>query len=129
MAGTHCLVNNPRLISLLALVLLATTGRAANLYFDTTNASGLTPGTATWDVGATPVWATTNNPGVTAPGLWSNGNDAFFQTAGGNTVTISGSIQTNTLTQATNGTTTTFTGGTLQIGNGTTATLTNSGNS
>ena len=88
---------------------------AASVYFDTSATSGLTPGTAQWDVGTTAAWATSSSPGTTAPVVWANGNDAYFQTAGVNTVTISGTVIANTLTQTTNSTATTITGGLLQI--------------
>lgn len=100
--------------------------QAALQYFDTTNASGLTAGTATWDAGTTSTWATSASPGTAAPTTWTNGNDAFFQTAGVNTVTISGTVIANSVTQTTNSTATTIGSGTLQIGS---AGLTNSGNS
>ncbi len=114
-----------RLLAFVAAWLAVSSARAVNQYFDTSSASNLTAGTATWDVGATAAWAATTTPGATAPVVWANGNDAFFQTAGANTVTISGTVIANTLTQTTNGTVTTISGGTLQLG----TTLTNSGNS
>ncbi len=101
--------------------------KAANLYFDVSSASNLTPGTAQWDVGSTAAWAVSAAPGATAPGLWSNANDAFFQTAGTNTVTISGTVIANSVTQTIGGTATTISGGTLQLGNGTTGTISNTG--
>ena len=113
----------------LAVAAVFSTARAsaANRYFDVSNGNNLTAGVATWDVGTTAAWAASATPGATAPGLWANADDAFFQTAGANTVTISGTVQANTLTQTTSGTITTITGGTLQIGNGTAGTMTNSG--
>ncbi len=92
--------------------------QAASAYYDISNASGLTPGAATWDAGTTPAWATSATPGTAAPGVWTNGDDAFFQTTGTNTVTISGTVIANSLTQTLGGTTTTISSGTLQLGLG-----------
>lgn len=117
-----------RAIAFTCLLLCGTLGRAAARYFDVSNASNLTPGTATWDVGVTSAWATSATPGATAPGIWANNNEAFFQTGGTNTVTISGTIAANALTQTTTGTVTTISGGILQLGNGTAGTLSNTGN-
>ncbi|BCU77859.1 autotransporter-associated beta strand repeat-containing protein [Luteolibacter sp. LG18] len=91
---------------------------AASQYFDTTNASGLTAGTATWDTGVTAAWANSAAPGTASPVVWIAGSDAFFQTGGTNTVTVSGTVDANSLTQTVNGTATTIGGGTLQIGAG-----------
>lgn len=90
----------------------------ANQYFDPSVASGLNPGTAVWDAGVTDAWANTATPGTTAPGKWTDGNDAFFQTGGANVVTLSGSITARSLTQV-SGTTTLAGSGTLAIVGGT----------
>ena len=121
----HLLCSTAAMAALLAVMGLST-AHAASAYYDTSNASGLTPGAATWDAGTTPAWATSATPGTADPGLWTNGNDAFFQTGGTNTVTISGTVIANSLTQTTNGTVTTISGGTLQLGLGG---LANTGNS
>lgn len=107
-----------RLFTLTVLGLSSPALFADPLYYDTGTGSGLTGGAGTWDAGTTSVWATNASPGTDAPGLWTDGSDAFFQTGVANTVTISGTVLANSLTQTTNGTVTTVSGGTLQLGAG-----------
>jgi autotransporter-associated beta strand protein len=118
-------------VSLLALAiapaLVPTTGQAAVQYWDVSNANNLTSGSSVWDTGTTAAWANSATPGTASPVVWVNGNDAFFQTAGANTVTLDSAVIANLVTQATNGTQTNISGtGTLTITSGS---LTNSGNS
>ena len=114
----------------LAALLIPGTSPAVSLYFDTSAANGLNAGAATWDVGTTSVWATSPVPGTEAPGVWSNGSDAFFETGGVNTITISGAVSASSVTQSviSSGTATTIGGGTLQISVGglTNTTISNS---
>ena len=91
---------------------------AADQYFDSSSASGLTAGSATWDAGSTAAWASSSTPGTAAPGIWENGNDAFFQTGGTSTVTLSGSVAAASLTHA-SGSTTLIGGGSLALTSGT----------
>jgi autotransporter-associated beta strand protein len=71
-----------------------------------TAAGALTPGNGTWDAGTSPFWSTT--PDGASLTTWTDDSDAFFVTAGGNTVTLSGLVKVNSLQQATNGTSTTI---------------------
>lgn len=100
---------------------------AASLYWDISTTSGLTAGSGTW--GTSSFWATSSSPATTAPGAWTPGSDAFFQTGGSNTVAIAaGGVSANSITQTTNTTATTISsgGGSLTItGN---AGVVNSGN-
>jgi len=100
---------------------------AANRYWDVSAASGLTSGNGTW--GTSSFWATSSSPGTTAPGAWTTGSDAFFQTAGSNAVGIAaGGVSANSVTQTTNSTATTISsgGGSLTITGA--AGIVNSGN-
>jgi autotransporter-associated beta strand protein len=113
--------------ALIVIVLCSSVSQAANKYWDTTAASGLAPGSGTWDVGSTALWSTTT--AGTALTTFATGDDAFFQTAGLNTVTLGADLTANSITQTVNATATTINSGagtqiTLTTGN-----LTNSGNS
>ncbi|MEO8616469.1 MAG: autotransporter-associated beta strand repeat-containing protein [Luteolibacter sp.] len=86
--------------------------QAGNRYFDTATTANLQGGTGTFDLGTTSVWSTVtggSNPLVT----FTSGDDGFFQTGAVNTVTLSGTVIANSLTQTTNTTATTISGGTL----------------
>jgi fibronectin-binding autotransporter adhesin len=113
----HSLVSHAAIV-LGSLVLSFSVSSAADRYFDTTIDAGLAAGTATWDTGATEAWSDTS-AGESDPLLvWAAGDDAFFQTGGNNTVTLSGTVTANSLSQSVDGTATTISGGTLSIGNG-----------
>jgi len=87
-----------RFLTTLAIISCGEHAFAANLYWDTSSASGITPGSGTWDAGTTSMWATSSNPGTTAPGLWTDGNGAIFNAGTGtNTVTISGVVAPSAL--------------------------------
>lgn len=116
-------------------LLFAPALHAADQYFDTSSASGLTAGNTIWDAGTTSAWAANAAPGTTAPVAWINGNDAFFQTGGTSTVTLNGSVTAASITHS-SGTTTlagtgvlaltngvTLSGGTLNVGSGTSGRL------
>jgi hypothetical protein len=103
------------IISLLSASLL----HAADQYFDTSSANGLTAGNAMWDAGTTHAWAANAAPGTTPPGGWVNGNDAFFQSGGTSTVTLSGPVTAASITHA-SGTTTLAGTGSLTLTNGVT---------
>lgn len=112
-----------------AFVFMAITqaSQAAPRYWDVSNVSGLTAGNGTW--GTSSFWATTASPGTTAPGTWTAGSDAFFQTGGSNTVAIvAGGVSATSVTQTTSGTQTTISsgGGSLTITGA--AGIVNSGN-
>jgi hypothetical protein len=103
-----------------AVIFVSPAAFAANQYYDINATSGLTAGASTWDSGTTSAWAAITSPGVNAPGLWVANNDAYFQTSGTNTVTLSGTVSARYLRQeGANGAGTTISGGTaLQIGAG-----------
>ena len=69
-----------------------------NYYWDTSASTGMTPGAGTWDSGTTANWATSTNPGTTAPITWVDGNNAYLQTGGTDTITITGTVTTPQLT-------------------------------
>lgn len=100
---------------------------AAPLYWDVSAANNLTAGNGTWGTDA--FWATSTTPLLAAPGAWTDGNDAFFQTAGANVVGIAaGGVSATSVTQTTSSTVTTLSsgGGTLNLtGSGS---IVNSGN-
>ncbi len=102
---------------------------AAQLYWDISVANNLTPGNGTWGTDA--FWATSATPLLVAPGAWSDGNDALFQTAGTNTVAIAlAGVSANSVTQTISATATTISntgGGTLTITGS--AGIVNTGNS
>ncbi|RYD61974.1 MAG: hypothetical protein EOP83_15775, partial [Verrucomicrobiaceae bacterium] len=110
--------------TLLHTALLTTiTSAQAQLYFDVnaaTAGSG-TPAAAAWNTGTN--W-TTAAAGDAAPVAWTNGQAAIFsagtEAAGTWTVTVTGTIQTNSITfnGATNNTIHNITGGTIDIGTG-----------
>jgi hypothetical protein len=90
---------------------------AAEQHYDTSSANGLTAGNSIWDSGTTAAWADSATPGINAPGVWLDGNDAIFQTGGTSSVTLSGSVNAASLTHA-SGTTTLTGNGTLTLSNG-----------
>ena len=67
--------------------LLAPGTQAADQWWDTSNASGLTPGIANWDTG-TAAWAASASPGTASPVIWANGNNAWFTANGHSTATV-----------------------------------------
>lgn len=83
---------------------------AAPLYYDTTAANGLTPGTATWDANTTAAWQTSATPGTTAPGFWVSGETATFN-VGPNTVTVDGTVNAGGLSVASGNSAATTIGG------------------
>jgi len=111
----------------LVVALSITTTHAAPLYWDVSAVNNLTAGNGTWGTDA--FWATSTTPLLVAPGPWTDGNDAFFQTGGTNVVAIAaGGVSATSVTQTTSGTATTLSsgGGTLNItGSGS---IVNSGN-
>lgn len=108
------LTHTRRLIALAALILGgAVTSAHAQRHFDFDATDGLTPGAATWDAGTTSAWQTSATPGTTAPSLWTDGQAALFNTAGLNTVTISGTVSAAGLTTTVANTVTNIDGGTL----------------
>jgi fibronectin-binding autotransporter adhesin len=107
----------PVALSLVVIALGGATSQGANQYWDTSTASNLQAGVGTWDAGATALWST-GTGGSNPLAVWTNGNDAYFQTAGVNVVTISGTVVVNGLYQKNANTDTTLSGGTLQLGAG-----------
>jgi autotransporter-associated beta strand protein len=93
------------------------TAHAVPLYWDISAANNLTAGAGTWGTDA--FWAASSAPLLVAPGPWTDGSDAYFQTAGTNTVAIAvAGVSANSVTQTTNSTATTISntgGGTLSI--------------
>lgn len=111
---------------LIVVALSSTVSQAANKYWDTTGVAGLAPGNGTWDVGTTALWSTAT--AGTALATFASGDDAFFQTAGVNTVTLGANLTANSITQTTSATATTINSGggtqlTISTGN-----ITSSGN-
>jgi autotransporter-associated beta strand protein len=86
----------------------------APLYWDTSTASGLQPGTGNWStmgMGTNLRWSSTT--GGSSPLLnWANGSDAFFETSGTSPVTV------NNLSMTVNSLTFDGTGYTIGPGNG-----------
>src|SRR4051794_1142014 len=79
-------------------LLLGHSAHAADRYWDTTTASGLGSGTATWST-SDQTWSS-SSAGTSNPLLvWTDGSDAFFQTGGTNVVTVSGTVVANSITQ------------------------------
>jgi autotransporter-associated beta strand protein len=101
----------------IAFALAMGTVHAVPLYWDVSAANNLTSGAGTWGTDA--FWATTSGPLLVAPGAWTDGSDAFFQTGGANTVAIAAAgVSANSVTQTTTSTATTINntgGGTLSI--------------
>ena len=113
--STHAAVLGLPVVFAAGIFLPSATAIAQNLHYDTTDASGLNPGVATWDL-VTPAWQVSATPGTAAPGLWTNGQAAVFNTiAGTNTLTISGAISTAGLVSGTNGVVTNIGGGALTL--------------
>lgn len=84
-------------------------------YWDTSSTAGLQGGAGTWNT-ATAAWS--NGTGGNSTLLnWRDNVPALFQ-SGTNTVTVSGTIAVGSIAQSVNGTSTTISGGTLQL-NGT----------
>jgi len=77
---------------------------ATQLWFDCDATSGLTTGTVVRDAGITNGWSTSAIPGTTAPGLWTNGDDAIFACGTGTpTANIAASgVTVNSLWQTAN---------------------------
>jgi len=61
--------------------------QAADQWWDTSTTAGLQGGTNSWDAGPTLTWSPINS-GTTTPTVWTNGNNAWFTTAG--TATVNG---------------------------------------
>ena len=80
---------------LVLLVLVASSARAATLYWDSADATGLQSGTGAWSLSAGN-WST-NASGTGARVAWSNGGDAVFSGSGA-TVTISGTVSVGNIT-------------------------------
>ncbi len=90
---------------------------AAPLYYDASNTSGLTAGSANWNTSGGLAWQTSTTPGTAAPIAWTNGETATFQTSSTNTVTVSGTVIAEGIAQTNSGGTgTTISGGTIQLG-------------
>ncbi|MEI7957149.1 MAG: autotransporter-associated beta strand repeat-containing protein, partial [Verrucomicrobiota bacterium] len=88
---------------------------AASKYWDTATTANLQFGNGNWDTGSTTLWSTAT--GGSSPLVsWANDDDAFFQTAGANVVTITSSVRAKSFTITTNSTVLTLNGGTLQLG-------------
>jgi len=86
---------------------------AASKYWDTIDANGaLNSGTGVWDTGSTALWNTSSTGANTPLVTWADNDDAFFQTGGTNVVTLSGTINANSVTMG-SATKTTLNGGTL----------------
>ncbi len=84
--------------------------QAAIRYWDlNSTTSGLGSGTGSWDLSATNWNAAT--AGTAATVAFVNGDDAFFQTAGVNTVTLDANLTANSITQTTTATATTINSG------------------
>ena len=113
--------------ALVAAGLAMPSAKAAFQFYDVSNATGLTPGDATWNTGSISAWAASSAPGTTNPSVWVNGNDAFFKNGGSNIVTLGGDVTANSLTQDKTNTTLLTTITTINAGAGTKITLT-SGN-
>lgn len=102
--------------------------QAANKYWDLNSTTpGLGAGASSWDLSATN-WNTAT-AGTAATVAFVNGDDAFFQTAGVNAVTLGANLTANSISQSATGTATTINSGagtqlTLTAGN-----LSNTGNS
>ncbi len=96
---------------LIVVALTSTVSQAANKYWDLNGTdAGLGAGVAPWDLSATN-WNTAT-AGTAATVAFINGDDAFFQTAGTNTVTLDANLTANSITQTTNATATTISSGT-----------------
>jgi len=114
---------------------------AATYYWDTTAGTTLIGGAGTWDEGTTSNWVSATS-GTLTPGTWAydtvnptvndststaTNNTASFQTGGTYTVTLGGTIAPTQINVAksSGGTATnlTLTGGTLNLGSGTNATI------
>ena len=67
-------------------------------YWDTSNSGGLSAGSGTWSIsgGSNKNWSTALSG--TGLQLWTNGDDAFFETNGTSAITISGPVQVNSMT-------------------------------
>ncbi len=69
----------------------AGTALAADQWWDISNASGLTAGSNNWSTSVSS-WAGSASPGTANPGVWTNGNNAFFAVSGTSTVVVDGVI-------------------------------------
>jgi len=98
-------------LAVFSLLAIGNRASAAVEFFDTSTSANLQSGSGTWDVNSTASWSsvtTGSNPLL----VWTDGNDATFQTAGTNTVTLSGSVTVGTLLQNGSGNVTTISSGT-----------------
>jgi len=82
-------------LGFMGLLAAASATRAADQWWDTSNASGLTPGSNLWDT-STAAWAMNSSPGTAVPVAWTNGNNAWFS-AGASTATVNG-VSANVVT-------------------------------
>jgi autotransporter-associated beta strand protein len=74
--------------------------QAADKWWDTTNASGLTPGNGNWeDSNGSPArrWAISASPGTANPVKWDNGDNAIFQASGISLVSVTGAVTAGTI--------------------------------
>jgi autotransporter-associated beta strand protein len=86
------------------------------LYWDGSDTANLQAGAGTWSIGSS-LWSTSTNPAASTRVPWTNGSDADFVTSGTSAVTVSGTVDVNSIT---------FTGTGYTIG-GTALTLTGTG--
>jgi fibronectin-binding autotransporter adhesin len=70
---------------------------ATSLFWDTANASGLQGGSGTWSTAVTN-WNTVINPGGNGRVVWAQNSDAFFETSGPAPITVSGTVNVNSIT-------------------------------
>ena len=89
---------------------------AGTKYWDTSTASGLNAADGIWDTGTTANWSATT-AGTTLT-TFANGDSAYFQTAGTQNVTVSGTVSPLQILNVTNPTTTTISGGAINLGSG-----------
>jgi autotransporter-associated beta strand protein len=87
---------------------------AADKFYDTSSAAGLTGGSGIWDVGTTAVWSITS--AGSALTTFAAGDDALFQTGTAAAVAIAaGGVSANSLSATVASSAPTFTGGALTL--------------
>jgi autotransporter-associated beta strand protein len=98
----NCSRTRKPLLLLAALGLLATSRNAAAaatpLYWDTSNGSGLQAGNGTWATSGATNWNTSPTPLGGGRVNWTNGDAAFFETNGTSAVTVSGTVNVDSIT-------------------------------
>ena len=84
-------------VSALAMMGSTSSLLSQTLYWDGSDAAALQSGNGTWSIGSS-LWSTSTNPAASTRVPWTNGSDAVFEASGPSAVTVSGTVNVNSIT-------------------------------